>query len=272
MIEDFYDLMIKNNQIELTDKLKLIYWKEYKKTGNVKYRNKLVQSILKLIIKNVNGAKKYNKVSFDDLFSRAIEFTLRAIETWKPEKGKFSTHVVKAVKFGFIYYNPYEIIHHPRYTVDQIEKLFRLGFSIDDIRRMDVESINKYLLRPQGHLVKDAINSYGITKIEDLQNSTDDSVDNFLFTQKSTTESLEKPSYSKEIEFLLNTLSEKEKEIIKRRFGFNGYKVHKHKELAKLFKVSKQRIHQLEKKSLSKLSQMEGIKCLFPEGCSVSKF
>ncbi|RMD77784.1 MAG: sigma-70 family RNA polymerase sigma factor, partial [Lentisphaerae bacterium] len=73
-------------------------------------------------------------------------------------------------------------------------------------------------------------------------------------------EDVENPSDSvgndmlqKAIEDALSTLSEREQEIIRSRFGLNGRKVMTLEELSKQFGVSHERIRQIEANALKKL-------------------
>lgn len=64
---------------------------------------------------------------------------------------------------------------------------------------------------------------------------------------------VEKKSLQSIINSLLKTLTEKEKTIIEYRFGLNGNKPMSLKEIGKKYKLTKERIRQIEKKALSRL-------------------
>jgi len=58
-----------------------------------------------------------------------------------------------------------------------------------------------------------------------------------------------------DINEVLHTLSDKEREVIEYRFGLNGRRAMSLKEIGDRFKLTKERIRQIEKSALSRLSQ-----------------
>ena len=56
-----------------------------------------------------------------------------------------------------------------------------------------------------------------------------------------------------DIDSVLLTLTPKEAEVIRYRFGLNGYKAMSLKEIGDLFNLTKERIRQIEKKAIRRL-------------------
>ena len=52
---------------------------------------------------------------------------------------------------------------------------------------------------------------------------------------------------------LMSVLDEREREIIERRFGLNGYKPQTLEEVGELFKITRERIRQLQNIALEKM-------------------
>ena len=62
-------------------------------------------------------------------------------------------------------------------------------------------------------------------------------------------------NFKDDINEVLHTLSEKEREVIEYRFGLNGHRAMSLKEIGDRFKLTKERIRQIEKSALTRLSQ-----------------
>lgn len=56
-----------------------------------------------------------------------------------------------------------------------------------------------------------------------------------------------------QINEIVNKLSEREKIILKKRFGFDGDQVHSLAEIGKTFNITRERVRQVEQKTLKKL-------------------
>ena len=55
------------------------------------------------------------------------------------------------------------------------------------------------------------------------------------------------------INSILNTLEKREKEVIEMRFGLNGHKANTLEDCSKYFKVTNERVRQIENEALKKL-------------------
>ena len=64
---------------------------------------------------------------------------------------------------------------------------------------------------------------------------------------------LEEGIKAKNISKILETLSDKEAEVLKYRFGLEGYKAMSLKEVGDVFNLTKERIRQIEKKAIKRL-------------------
>ena len=81
-----------------------------------------------------------------------------------------------------------------------------------------------------------------ISLIDVLEDNTEDYVE--IINQKDNIDMLKK---------YLNLLSDKEKEIIKKRYGLNGEEEKTQKEIAKELNISRSYVSRIEKRALSKI-------------------
>jgi RNA polymerase primary sigma factor len=81
---------------------------------------------------------------------------------------------------------------------------------------------------------------------------------NFIENKKSPSsyEVTRKRDVSEKIKKFLSTLSPREEKIIRMRFGLGEYEVYTLEEIGIIFKVSRERIRQIEKKALAKMRQL----------------
>jgi RNA polymerase primary sigma factor len=81
---------------------------------------------------------------------------------------------------------------------------------------------------------------------------------NFIENKKSPSsyEVTRKRDVSEKIKKFLSTLSPREEKIIRMRFGLGEYEVYTLEEIGSIFKVSRERIRQIEKKALAKMRQL----------------
>ena len=72
-------------------------------------------------------------------------------------------------------------------------------------------------------------------------------------TSVSPEENAVKNDMKEQIDNVLSTLTEKEAEILRYRFGLNGKKAMSLKEVGEVFNLTKERIRQIEKKAIKRL-------------------
>ena len=229
--------------------------------GDKKAKDKLVTANLRLVIM---AAKRYNlhtSIPFEDLIQEGNMGLMRAVETFDATKGwRFSTYAMYWIKQSI----SRAILNHSRsirvpihmlelknkYGKAQkelFEELQREPTTEEVAIRMKLE-VKK--VKEIETLVKDpvslntALNDEDDGTLEDLvadpnQDRPDDRIDNEL--------------RAKAINNVLETLSERERNIIIARFGLNGQKARTLDEIAVEYKLTKERIRQIEQGALFKL-------------------
>lgn len=71
-------------------------------------------------------------------------------------------------------------------------------------------------------------------------------------------------SFKEQLYEILDSLTPREREILRLRFGLDNIKPHTLEDVGKIFKVTRERIRQIEAKTISKLKQ--GMKTKMEEG------
>lgn len=229
--------------------------------GDRRAKDQLVEANLRLV---VMAAKKYNlhtSLSFEDLIQEGNMGLVRAVDTYDVSKGfRFSTYAMYWIKQSIsrAMLNCGRAIRVPVNVLEFKSKYNKAVKALTEElgRDPDAEEIAAFMeekiekVREMETLIKDpvslntALNDEDDGTLEDLiadpnQDRPDDRMDNEF--------------RAKAINTVLETLSEREKNVVIARFGLNGTRAKTLDELAKEYKLTKERIRQIEQAALHKL-------------------
>ena len=229
--------------------------------GDPVAKNKLIQANLRFV---VNVAKKYQNqgLPLADLISEGNIGLMNAIERFDVSKGyHFISYAVWWIRQAILkaICEKSRMIRLPLNRANelvQIEKMrkeLQSGSSGDP----EIHEIARALDMKEEH-VADLINiSRDMVSLDTpIYDEKDSSIlSDFVEDkgQKAPEESVIDRSLREDINSVLNTLSRKEADIIQFRFGLNGKRPMSLKEIGNRYKLTKERIRQIEKKALKRL-------------------
>lgn len=237
------------------------------KSGDIEAKNKLISCNLRLV---VMCAKKYlslaNSFSLDDLIQEGNMGLIRAVETFDPDKGRFTTYAINWINQSIsrAIYNKSHMIRIPVHSAEKGRKYAKASMELK----------NKYGCEPSlsevaehlGVSEKEAAIHYAynlpvlslnepIVYHESCFDNNFELMDAISDDEYKQPEArIEQIALREEIDKLLDTkLTEKEKEIIYLRFGLYDGKPCTLEEVGRMYHVSRERIRQIEAKAMKKL-------------------
>jgi RNA polymerase primary sigma factor len=234
-------------------------------------RNRFIEHHLPLVISIAK--KRVNQgLDFEDLVQEGILGLITAAGKFDPNRGfRFSTYATwwirqaiddAVLKHGDTVRKPSNYLSHLKNllnTTKNLEKDLGREPTVDEISV--AADIDKTMVRQLFSLI------HGTVSLDAPISEIDDNNNNYMEVLEdrvadSPADSSIRSHLHKDIQSVLDALTEKERRIVEMRFGLADGETRSLREVGKVFRLSPERIRQIEEVALSKLRRLSKIKML----------
>ncbi len=237
--------------------------------GDEEARNKLIRSNLRFV---VSVAKQYQNqgLSLPDLINEGNEGLIRATKKFDETRGfKFISYAVWWIRQGVTQAiaEQSRIVRLPINIIGNLKKIYRASqkFEEEYDRKPTNEELAEILDMPIDTVIYSLKVSSSHFSIDAPLRSDDGYKKNTLDiipnnNRPSPDENLVKESLSKEIEYMLSILTERESKIIMMIYGIGSEKKSTLEEIGDNFNLTRERIRQIKESALKKLRRSKKVR------------
>jgi RNA polymerase primary sigma factor len=230
------------------------------KQGDKKALERLIEGNLRFVI---SFAKKYRGcgLSFLDLINEGNIGLIEAAKRFDPDKNvKFITYAVWWIRQAIIHAISSQA-HATRIPQKQANLLYRFGQKMSELtKELERRPSSEELAKKLNISVEEANKLYQIRRDDISLNTKISQDDDFelmdTLEQKTVPQAdaeLIRKSFEQQIEELLDSLNEKEREVITLRYGLSGKEPMTLKQIGEIIGLSRERVRQIENQALKKL-------------------
>jgi len=248
------ELLTPKQEVELAKRIK---------RGDKKARDLMIRANLRLVVKIAHDYARYG-LPLLDLISEGNIGLMKAVERFDPKKGgKLSTYgawwIKQAIKRALS--NQSKTIRLPAHLVDKISKMRKVEQRLAEKYGRDptVEELAKGLgVEPSvvSHWQTVSLKPASLdAPISDGESGAYGDIvgdDN----ARSPYDQINDDQLKVEVERLLDRLDRREREILKHRYGLRGVKEETLEDVGKRFKITRERVRQIQNAAVAKLREM----------------
>lgn len=240
------------------------YIEDIQKNENMDTMETFIKANEKLVLKEVNKFIRYQTTSmdFDDMYQLGYIGLLKAVERFDLDmENEFSTYAIYWIRQTIMRGINYEslVIRIPVHRWDSLAKLRKLeNISEVNFSRVDYEWISKELGLTMEKLLELIMirNTFMNNVSLDIPVGVDEdtSLGEFIADEDySVEEVILNMDLRNKLEYTLDTLDDRSKDVLIKRFGLNGQEPMTLEEIGEIYNVTRERIRQIESKALRRL-------------------
>jgi RNA polymerase primary sigma factor len=249
--------LMKIGKIRLLSAAEEIAYAEQAKAGNIIARNKMITANLKLVF-SIAKRFTWSRIPLGDLIQDGGLGLIEAIKGFEPERGcRFSTYATYWIRQA-IHLSIAKMGRTIRLPVTKIEKIYELHKVINELQQQLGRNPTEKETTEASGMPADKVrmllksSEFPLSLEMPSGEEGDEHLGNFL-ADPSSKPPEEEVLRSLLLKKVISTLNHKESAIIRLRFGIDDGCPRTLAEVGRMFKVTRERIRQIEAKAISRL-------------------
>ena len=237
-----------------------VYFARLAREGNDKGRKRMIESNLRLVVK-ISRRYINRGLSLLDLIEEGNLGLIRAVEKFDPERGfRFSTYATWWIRQTIerAIMNQTRTIRLPIHVVKELNVYLRASREL--AQKLDHDPTPEEIASLLGKSIDDVKKTLGlnerVTSVDtplghDSEKSVLDTVADIY--KNDPAELLQDSNLHDSIDCWLDELSEKQREVVARRFGLRGYETSTLEEVGREIGLTRERVRQIQVEALKRL-------------------